>query len=224
MLQLKSKKIYYYIFLFLIVGSLNNKNLDYKTFFKVSNVEIVGLSEKENLEIFSKLMNYEFPNLLLLNESTFETFFDTFNNVEKYSVFKKYPSSIYVELTKTNFIAYLNKQGKYFYIGSNKKLIETTNTQKKIPFVFGNLDIKEFFELRKIIDKSNFNYNTIQNLFFFPSGRWDLETQSGILIKLPKDNLKEKLNFSLNILKKENFKNIKIIDLRQNNQVIINEG
>ena len=59
-------------------------------------------------------------------------------------------------------------------------------------------------------------------MYFFPSGRWDIETNLGIMIKLPPDKLKESLDLSLKIMKDKNFNDIKIIDLRQSNQVIIN--
>ena len=41
--------------------------------------------------------------------------------------------------------------------------------------------------------------------------------------KLTIFKVKESLNLYLELLNKDDFKNIKIIDLRQNNQVIINE-
>ena len=59
--------------------------------------------------------------------------------------------------------------------------------------------------------------------YFFPSGRWDVEMKSGILIKLPKDRLKETIELSLDILKREKSDNLKILDLRQNDLVVINE-
>ena len=221
--QLKSKKIFFYVFLFLIIGTLNNKDLSEKKFFKVNKIEISGLSDKENLELINKLKESNFSNLLVLNKLTFKKFFDSINTIEEFSVFKKYPSTLNIELKKTNFVAYLNKQGKNFFIGSNGKLIETNNTTKKLPFVLGNLDVKEFFIFKKKINQSNFNYQQIKKLFFFPSGRWDIETQSGILIKLSKDDLQKKLELIISILQEKNFKDIKIIDLRQNNQVIIDE-
>ena len=76
-------------------------------------------------------------------------------------------------------------------------------------------------ELKKFIDNSNLNYNEVKNLFFFSSGRWDIEIKSGILIKLPSEKLMESLELSLSLLNNEKFKNIKSIDVRQKNQVII---
>ncbi len=47
--------------------------------------------------------------------------------------------------------------------------------------------------------------------------------KSGILLKLSRDELEKSLILSMKILKAKNIKDFKIIDLRQSNQVIINE-
>ena len=94
---------------------------------------------------------------------------------------------------------------------------------KKLPFIFGELDINKFLSLKKIIDESNLDFQEIKNLYFFPSGRWDIETLSEILIRLPNTKLKDKLDLSLELLESEKFRNIKLIDLRQKNQVITND-
>ena len=78
-------------------------------------------------------------------------------------------------------------------------------------------------DLKKIIDSSNLDFKEIKNLYFFPSGRWDIEVSSDLLIKLPNQNIKESLDLSLNLLDNQKLNNIKTIDLRQKNQVIINE-
>ena len=94
--------------------------------------------------------------------------------------------------------------------------------KKKLPYIFGDFEIDEFFRLKKKINRSNFEYKKIKNLFFFPSGRWDIEMDSEVLIKLPQDNLEESLKLSYDILSDKNFVNVKIIDVRQLNQVVIN--
>ena len=64
----------------------------------------------------------------------------------------------------------------------------------------------------------------IKNLYYFPSGRWDIETHNGILIKLPKKNLENSINLSFLMLKDDNFSKVKMIDIRQQkNRVITNE-
>ena len=119
-------------------------------------------------------------------------------------------------------IAQIKKDGNNFLLGTNGKLIRTTKMTTDIPLIFGNFETKNFFELKDAIKDSNFDYHKIQNLFFFKSGRWDIETISGLTIKLPKDNLKLSLKQSMRFLEKSYEKKIYIIDLRQQNQIIIN--
>ena len=220
--QQRSKKIFLYIFLFVFIGTLNNKNLKNINFLKISEIKITGLEKDKILELNNNLDFLKFNNLLLLNKKKIDKIIRSNNLVEEYSVFKKYPSSIYIEIEKTEFLAYVRKNDDNFILGSNKKLVETKDIKKKIPFIFGNFKNDSFFELKKLIDETNFDYNKIRNLFFFKSGRWDIETNSGIIIKLPKKDLKESLEIAINILADNQFKKIRTIDLRQINQIILN--
>jgi len=220
--QQRSKKIFLYIFLFVFIGTLNNKNLKNINFLKISEIKISGLEKDKILELNNNLDFLKFNNLFLLNKKKIDKIIRSNNLVEEYSVFKKYPSSIYIEIEKTEFLAYVRKNDDNFILGSNKKLVETKDIKKKIPFIFGNFKNDSFFELKKLIDETNFDYNKIKNLFFFKSGRWDIETNSGIIIKLPKKDLKESLEIAINILADNQFKKIRTIDLRQINQIILN--
>jgi cell division protein FtsQ len=218
----KSKKILIYFFVFLLVGTLNNKNISDFELSKINQIEVSGLSDEENAEILESLEVYKVFNLFFLNKIQLNKLMNTQNHIEEFFIFKKYPSSLNVKISKTKPLAYINKDNQNFYIGSNRKLIKTKNQTKELPYIYGNLNLKEFFNLKDLIDKSNFKFSEIKNLFFFPSGRWDLELNSGILIKLPKLKLAESLNLYSDLLKQKKFTNINLIDLRQNNQVIIN--
>ena len=46
---------------------------------------------------------------------------------------------------------------------------------------------------------------------------------SGVLIKLPNKGIKESLNLSIDLLDIIEFSNIKILDMRQKNQIVIND-
>ena len=74
----------------------------------------------------------------------------------------------------------------------------------------------------KSLEKSNFELFKIKNLYFYKSGRWDIETNDNMIIKLPKKNLETSLNLTFNLMINDKFKNINILDLRQDKQVIIN--
>ena len=71
-----------------------------------------------------------------------------------------------------------------------------------------------------IIAKSKFNFDEISELYFFPSGRWDIKSNKGVLIKLSETNLLKALNLAYHITINEIFKNDKVIDLRIYNHVI----
>ena len=149
--------------------------------------------------------------------------FNSNNLIEEYIIFKRYPSSLEIKIIETELLAFLNKKGKSFYIGSNGKLIEVKDLIKNLPYIFGDPNIEKFLSLKKIIDSSKLDYNDVENLFFFPSGRWDIETTSGVLIKLPIKNIEKSLELSLNLLDYKQFDNIKSIDARPRNQVITYE-
>jgi len=219
--QQKSKKIVIYLILFLTIGTFNNKNFDDIDFMTIKKINIVGLDEQNNIELMNKLNLLNINSLIFLDKFKTSEIINSNSLVEKYSVFKRYPSTLSVNITKTKFLAQVKKNGKFFLLGSNGKLISTKKIKKNIPFIFGKLENEHFLELKKTIDETNFSYKNIKNLFFFPSGRWDIETKSGVIIKLPKDNLKNSLNLSFKILKNDKFKMINKIDLRQNQQIII---
>lgn len=222
MLQQINRKILLYFLLFIILGTLNNKNLSKLKFPKIDTIEIEGLEKTGNIELLKSLEFFKMNSLFFLNEFQIKELLNSNNLIEEYSIFKKYPSSLEIKITQTQFLAYVNKSGNNFYIGSNGKLIETKNNFEDLPYIFGDLDIIKFLEFKQLIDNSNLDYREVRNLFFYSSGRWDIEIKSGILIKLPRENLMEYLNLSLNLLNNEKFKNIKIIDVRQKNQVIVN--
>ena len=46
---------------------------------------------------------------------------------------------------------------------------------------------------------------------------------SGVLIKLPISEIKQSLNLSIDLLDNIEFSNIKILDIRQKNQIVIND-
>ena len=219
----KDKKIFIYVLIFFLLGTLNNKYLSNFEFLKINKIHVSGLSEKENLEIIKKLNFLKMSNLLFLDDTKTKNILKSYNKIEEFYVFKKYPNKIEVKVNKTNFLAITKKNGKNYFLGSNGKLIETKDMKNNIPFIFGSYDNKEFLNLYNIFQNTKFDYKSIKNLFSFPSGRWDIEMNSGVLIKLPKENLKDSIFFVIEIMNDDKFKNARVIDIRQKNQLIINE-
>ncbi len=220
--QTKSKKILLYFFLFLLIGTINNKNLNNLEFAKIENINVSGLNDKDNRELINNLDILKIENLFFLDKRKLTETINSNNLIEGYSVFKIYPSEINIQVDQTNFLAQLKRDNENFLIGSNGKLIKTISFKSDIPFVFGDFDKENFFKLKKAIDDSSFKYEKIKNLYFFPSGRWDIETNTGLLIKLPTNNLNKSFDLLINFLNEENELEINRIDLRQKNQIVIN--
>ena len=218
-----NKKIFIYFFLFILLTTLSNKNFINYKYPNINQINILGFNQKKNYELSKNLKFLRSENLFLLNEEKIKKILDSNNLIEKYQVFKKFPSTLEFKIYKTNYLAIINKSDQLYFIGSNNKLIKTNDNYLELPQIFGNFDIKEFIDFKNNIDNSMFSYKDIQTLYFFPSGRWDIHTNFGIIIKLPRENVKEKLNLAYSLLTDDNFKDSKQIDIRQKNQIIINE-
>ncbi len=222
MLQQINKKIIFYISLVIILGTFNNKNLKNFDLPKINMVNIEGIEFNDNE--YLKIMNLiKLNNLLSIQKSQIKEILNSNNLIEEYEVFKKYPSSLEIKIEKTNFLASTNINGKNYLVGSNGKFINTKDYSQNLPFIFGNFEIEKFLEFKNIILQTDFKYNNIKNFYYFPSGRWDIEMISGVLIKLPITGIKESLNLSIDLIEDKEFSNIKILDIRQKNQIVIND-
>jgi cell division septal protein FtsQ len=215
----KKSKITFYIFLFLLLGTLSNINesKNNKTLTKVKNIEVFGLSDSNNLKVISDLNIFLLKNIFFLGKQSIKTILVNNSLIESVRIKKIYPDTIRVKIKQTEFLAITNKSNQKFLIGSNAKEIpfETVNLgNKQLPFVFGQVDYNKFIDLKKIIDKSNFGFENIEEFYFFQSNRWDIKTKGGFLIKLPQKNLLNALQYAYLIKLDEKFKEKKIIDLR----------
>ena len=216
-----SKKILVYFFLFLLLGTINNKYFLELKYNKIQNINISGLDEIENTKLLRNLESLNLQNIFFLEKNEIQKKLDSIDIIHDYSVLKTYPSSLNIKINKTKFLANVTSENKIFLLGANGKLIETNNYKKDLPNIFGKYDKNSFFNLLKSIDNSKFGLKNIKNLYFFKSKRWDIETNSGTLIRLPKYDLEKSLNLSLEIMESSQFNKISILDLRQKNQVII---
>ena len=223
MQQRKSKIILIYFFLIIILGSVNNLNLTKIKFNKVENINISGLDNLDSAIIQKDLKSLNLGNIFFLDKNSIGKVIDSNTLIQKYKIFKKYPSTLDIEIEKTDFLAKIKQDGKTFIIGSNGKLIKNNSSIDNLPFIFGNPNISEFLSLKKIIDNSNILYDEIENFYFFKSKRWDIELKNNILIKLSKDNLKESLNNAFKFMNDINLENLKVIDARIKNQIILND-
>tara|TARA_Y100000591_G_C21842955_1_gene706861 strand:+ start:620 stop:1294 length:675 start_codon:yes stop_codon:yes gene_type:complete len=219
-----SKKIFFYFFLLFMFGSINNLSLKNINFYTIKNIYVSGLDEDNNKKILNDVKNLKLRNIFLVSKNKIDKIINDNSLIEDYYIFKIYPSTIQINIKKTEFLAKINIDGKTFLLGSNAKLSKYNNNHLNyLPFIFGKPNSYEFLKLKKIIDNSKFSYEEIENLYFYPSKRWDLQFKDYILLKLPKNVTTTSLDNVFEFLKNKEIAKNSIVDIRVNNQIILNE-
>ena len=221
--QQKGKKILIYLFLFLIVGSINNTALTKIRFEKIQSIQISGLNQNQNINLLESIKELNLKNIFFLNENEISKIISSNSLVENFEIFKKYPNTLDIKIERTNFLAKINNNGKTFLIGTNGKLSNVKFTDKELPFIFGKPKVDEFIKFINIIEQSKLPFNKVKNLYFFPSKRWDLELKNNVIVKLSKDHTKLSLDQVFELINDKNFKDIKVVDARIKNQIILND-
>ena len=221
--QRKSKKLLIYFFLLILISSTNNisfKNLEFQ---KVRNIEVSGLDEIENKLITDQIKNLNLSNIFFINKAEINNLISSNPLIEKYQIFKSYPSAIKIMIKKTNFIAKINHNNEIFVIGSNGKLIPNNFQASDLPYIFGKPEIQEFLKFKQIVDQSKFSFDEINSLYFFPSKRWDIKLKNNILLKLSYNTTMASLDYAYEFLEDNNIGKFTTIDIRIDNQIILNE-
>ncbi|MDC3138926.1 FtsQ-type POTRA domain-containing protein [Candidatus Pelagibacter sp.] len=221
--QRKSKKFLIYFFLLIIISSTNNISLNNLEFQKVRNIEVTGLSEIENSLMIDQIKNINLNNIFFINKKEINNLMNSNPLIEKYQIFKSYPSAIKIMIKKTNFIAKINYNNEVFVIGSNGKLIPDNFQEYDLPYIFGKPEIQEILKFKKIVDQSKFSFEEIESLFFFPSRRWDIKLKNNIFIKLSNPSTIASLDYAYKLLEDNNIGKFTTIDIRVDNQIILNE-
>ena len=221
--QRKSKKILIYFFLLISVGSITNINFNNLKFYEIKDINLYGLNEYNNKLLIENIKNLNLGSIFFINKNKISKVFEENTTIENYRIFKNYPSTLDIKVEKTIFLAKINHENKIYYIGTNGKLSHINSSNKQLPYIFGKPEINDFFDFKKILDESEIKYERIKSLFFFKSKRWDIELKDNTIIKLSKNFSKETLNDVFMLMRDENFENIKIIDARVKNQIILND-
>ena len=104
----KSKKSIIYFFLLIMFGSINNMNLRNIEINKIKSINVDGFENKESRIITEKIADLRLDNIFFLEGEKIKKILETNPLVEKYNVFKNYPSSIKIFIVKTKFLAKIN--------------------------------------------------------------------------------------------------------------------
>ena len=102
MLQLidRKLKIFFYLILFLLLSTQITKDKDIEISFitNLNNLEVIGLSEKNNLKVYQSLKFLLTKNIFFINKNEFENILKKNNLVESFYIKKFYPDLIKINI------------------------------------------------------------------------------------------------------------------------------
>jgi len=222
----KFYKIITLLIVFIFLSTYNPTQFDFvtqnnSTFFRIQNIEIVNNFLIEEEEIEEKLQKIYNRNIFLVSGNDIEKPLKEVNYLNKVEVKKKYPNTIVVKIFETKPIAILFKNKTKYILDSSSNLISFKSDFNKLPNIFGEKAEDHFIFFFKQLEKNNFPNDKIKNFYYFQIGRWDLQLTNSKIIKYPSNNTEEAIKKSIKLLKRKDFENYNIIDLRIEGKIIV---
>ncbi len=225
LLLINKKKIYFYIFLFLLLSTVSNqhflKNIRQK--FIIKNIIVNSDTVNINNMILSKTKFLIDENIFSINKKLIYKNLSTLNFLENIKITKNYPSTININAKKTDLIAITYLDQKKYFVGANGFFIsfKEISHKNKLPVIFGKFNIPEFLNLKEKITKQKINFEKINTFYYHKNNRWDLYFENNIIVKLPEKKIDEALKLfkEFSITNKINYNTI--IDLRISKRLII---
>ena len=218
-------KLYLYFFFLIFLSSIFNFQIldNYHDKFRLKNININGLpyNEKKNIQIeLNKLKNI---NIFSLKKDKVLNKLNNFNFLEKIYVNKVIPSSININISKTAILGKTIIKGKKFYIGKNGNFINPNllSEENNLPSVYGEFQIDEYLILIKKLKKHQIDIGNIIGYYYYKNKRWDLLFSNNTKLKLPSKKDEESIKIYKKLLNNNDLINVKSIDLRVSNQIIL---
>ena len=171
-----------YTVLILILSSINNYN--YKNIFIIKNIKVNGLSDKKNKIVLDNLQTLLGDNIIFLDKKKFEIFINR-NDTKGLIVKKIYPNKILINFIPAKPISIIENNNNKIVLGDNGKILDIEINENYLPIVSGSENISHIFETVNLLISSKFDYNSIKNIIFFKSGRFDIKLKNEALIRFP---------------------------------------
>ena len=135
----KSKFIFIYIILFILITSINNKNFYNKELFSNNLIfEVNGLSYVDNQKLKRDLININKHNIFKLDKNELSNKINENNLVFTFLAKKDYPNKINIQITKAKYFGKIYISNQLYIIGSNGKLINyDSDSMKDLPYFYG---------------------------------------------------------------------------------------
>ena len=222
----KKIKILFYIFIFIFLSTVSfferTNIFGNKIFFPLNKIEIYGYEKVDYVAMQSQLSNLIGQNLLFMNPKDIEEILDENKLISEFTIQKKYPDTVNINLKEVNFVAKVFKDKKKYFLADNDILIPFKDyvIDQDLPNIFGKDAEFYFNDFQKLLKLNNFNINIISSYYFFQINRWDLVTNNQKIIKFPSKGLKEAIKVANKLLNNKDFNKYSVIDLRINNKII----
>ena len=218
-------KLYLYFFFFIFLSSIFNFKIfdNYKNKFSLKKININGLPYNEKKKIQIELNKLKNQNIFSLKKDKVLEKLANFKFLEKIYVNKVIPSSININISKTPILGKTIIKGKKFYIGKNGNFINSNllSEQNNLPSVFGDFQIDEYINLINKLKKQEIEIGNIKRYYYYKNKRWDLLFTNNLTLMLPSEREEESIKIYKKLLDNNSLMNIKIIDLRVSNQIIL---
>ena len=222
----KKIKILFYIFIFIFLSTISffekTNIFGGKIFFSLSKIEIYGYEKVDYVAMQNQLSEFIGKNLLFISPEEIKDILDENKLINEFTIQKKYPNTININLKEVNFVAKIFKDKKKYFLANNDNLILFKDyvLDQDLPNVYGK-DVEYYFnDFQKLLKLNNFNLNIISSYYFFQINRWDLVTNNQKIIKFPSKDLNEAIKVANKLLNNKDFNKYSVIDLRINNKII----
>ena len=215
----KNFRFFVYGFILVFLTSINNYNLFNKKLFNISQIEVNGFSDKKNTLIKDEIRNTIDKNIFFVEKKNFKKLIDR-NDTKDLLIKKIYPNKLIINFTPAKPICIILFKDDKIILGDNGKKLNIKTTKKKLPIVSGSENIDNIFKVVNLLRLSKLDYDKINKIILFKSGRFDINLESELLIRFPIKYTEEIINYSNRLLNDKKFINSKVIDLRLKNRII----
>ena len=215
----KNLRFFVYGFILVFLKLINNYNLFNKKLFNISHIEVNGFSDKKNTLIKDEIRNTIDKNIFFVEKKNFKKLIDR-NDTKDLLIKKIYPNKLIINFIPAKPICIILFKDDKIILGDNGKKLNIKTTKKKLPIVSGSENIDNIFKVVNLLRLSKLDYDKINKIILFKSGRFDINLESELLIRFPIKYTEEIINHSNRLLNDKKFINSKVIDLRLKNRII----
>ena len=215
------KRLVIALSLLILFSTYKSNKLPLIQVFNIKEIKIENNFIIKKTEIKKDLSFLYNTNIFFLKTYEIEKALNKFTFIKGYKIKKIYPNKLKIIIFEKKPIAILQSRKDKFYLDEKIELINYLELKNysDLPVVFG--DKKNFKALYDNLKKTRFPMEQIKKYYLYESNRWDLETHTKKLIKLPKINYNKSLLNFISLNAKSNFDKYKVFDYRISNQLIL---